>query len=139
MKYTTRHEKDADCYKIKEKYIITLESKESEKHLNESIKLMNIFIICIELLKNKQNLNFKKAFIEKNGLYDFAVSIIQAINCFSNLIINTNKIHELYLLNFSKLASKFFEIEDLFMKIININFEHKKITFDLDNFDYSNK
>ena len=136
LTYTTRHEKDADCYKIKEKYIITLESKESEKHLNESIKLMNIFIICIELLKNKQNLNFKKAFIEKNGLYDFAVSIIHAINCFSNLIINTNKIHELYLLNFSKLASKFFEIEDLFMKIINKKFEHKKITFDLDNFDY---
>ena len=56
---------------------------------------MNIFIICIEMLKKK---DFKKAFIEKNGLYDFGVSIIHAINCFCNLIINTNKIHDLYLM-----------------------------------------
>ena len=90
----TRNEKKANAIKINDNYLITLESKESERHLNETIKLMNIFIICIELLKKKQNsLDFKKAFIEKNGVYDFGVSIIHAINCFSNLIINNNKIH----------------------------------------------
>ena len=123
-----RNEKKANAIKLNENYLITLESKESERHLNETIKLMNIFIICIELLKKKQNsLDFNKAFIEKNGVYDFGVSIIHAINCFSNLIINTNKIHELYLLNFTKLAFKFFEIEDFFMKIINKKIDHNKI------------
>ena len=52
---------------------ITLESNESEKHLNETVRLINILIICIELLKKKKAfLNFEKAFIEKNGLPYFS-------------------------------------------------------------------
>ena len=127
---TTSFEKFPSETRVKGKYIITLESNESEKHVNEAVKLMNIFIICIELLKQQQkSLNFEKAFIEKNGLYDFCVSIIQSIHYFSNLIVNTNKISELYLIGFSKLAIKFFDIENLFMKIINQKFEHNKIDF----------
>ena len=88
---------------------IKFELNASEKHLNETIKLMNILILCIELLKKKQNfLDFEKAFIEKNGLYDFCVSIIQAINYLSNLIINTNNIHEMYLLLINFLKMKIF-------------------------------
>jgi hypothetical protein len=102
------------------KYLITLESKKSEKHMNESIKLMYIYNLCMGILKkNKDTLNFKKAFVERNGLYDYCVSIIQAIYSFCNLIINTNKIHELYLSTFIELASEFFKNKDLFIDIIN--------------------
>ena len=138
--YTSSYEKNPNPlgFKIKRKELITLESNESEKHLNETLKLINILIICIELLKKRKNtLNFEKAFIEKNGLYDYCVSIIQALFCLSNLIVNTNKIHEIYLSSFSKLAFKFFEIENIFMEIINKEIEHKKIIFDFNKkFDY---
>ena len=136
--YTTQYDENPNGFKIKGKYLITLKSKESEKHLNETVKLINIFIICIELLKKSKNsLNFEKAFIEKNGLYDYCVSIIQALGCLSNLIVNTNKIHELYLLSFSKLAFKFFEIENIFMTIINKKIKHNKIEFNFNKeFDY---
>ena len=132
--YTTEFENNVEQHSIDEKNLITFESKESEKHLNETIKLMNIFIICIEMLKKK---DFKKAFIEKNGLYDFGVSIIHAINCFCNLIINTNKIHDLYLMNFTKLLFKFFENENFFMEIINIKIKHNNFMLQLKkNFNY---
>jgi hypothetical protein len=36
---------------------ITLESNESEKHLNETVRLINILIICIELLKKKKGIS----------------------------------------------------------------------------------
>ena len=136
--YKSCFEKVAHKIFIKGSYFITLKSNESEKHLNETVKLINFLIICIELLKKKaKSLNFEKAFIEKNGLYDYCVSIIKAIHSLSNLIVNTNNIYDLYLSCFSKLAFKFFEAEFIFMKIININIDHKKIIFDLDKeFDY---
>ena len=136
--YTSHYEKNPNGYKVKGKYLITLNSNESEKHLYETVKLMNILILCIELIKKKKSsLNFEKGFIEKNGLYDYCVSIIQALHCLSNLIVNTNKIHELYLSSFSKLAFKFFEIENIFMKIINKKIEHDKIIFNFNKeFDY---
>ena len=125
--YASRYEIECKefAYELNElsrdsKYLISLESKDSEKHLNESVKLMYIYNLCIaELKKKKDTLNFKKAFIEKNGLYDYCTSIIQAIYFFSNLIINTNKIHELYLSAFVELASTFFKNKDLFIYIIN--------------------
>ena len=134
--FTSLFEKFPFETQIKGKNLITVESKESEKHLNETVKLMNIFIICIELLKAKEkSLNFEKAFIEKNGLYDFCVSIILSISYFSNLIVNTNKIHELYLIGFSKLAYKFFEkeTEKIFMTVLNKKIEHKEIDFKVNN------
>jgi len=135
--YESCFEKVSNEQSINGKYFITLESNESEKHLNETIKLINILIICIELLKKKESLNFEKAFIEKNGLYDYCISIIKAIHCLSNLIVNTNNIYDLYLSSFSKLAFKFFEVESIFMKVINKKIEHNKIIFDLDKeFDY---
>ena len=135
--YTTEFENNVE-HSMREKNIITIESKESEKHLNETIKLMKIFVICIEFLKKKrESLDFKKAFIEKNGLYDFGVSIINAINCFCNLIINTNKIHELYLINFRRLILKFFEVENFFIKIINIKINYSIIMTKLkEKFNY---
>ena len=48
--YTSPFEEEANEIQVKDKILITIESKESEKHLNESIKLINIFIICIGLL-----------------------------------------------------------------------------------------
>ena len=72
----------------------------------------------------------------KNGLYDFCVSIIQALHCLSNLIVNTNKIHELYLSSFSKLAFKFVELENIFVKIVNKQIEHKKNIFDFKELNY---
>ena len=70
---------------------------------------MNILIICIELLKRKKgSLNFVKEKNEKNGLYDYCVSIIYGLYYVSNLMINTNKIHDLYISVFIKLAEKFF-------------------------------
>ena len=127
--YTSPLEKTANESQVKDKLIITKTSNESEKHLNESIKLMNIIIICIELLKRKNgSLNFVKAFIEKNGLYDYCASIIHGIYYFSNLIVNTNKIHDLYISVFIKLANKFFENENIFMEIINLkNVENDNI------------
>ena len=139
--YTSRFEKTADSLNVVDKYLITLESNESEKHLNESIKLINIFEICIQLLKRKKNsLNSKKAFIEKNGLYDYCVSIVYALYCFSNLIINTNKIHDLYLSSFIKFALKFFENEDIFKNILYQNIEDEEI-FKINNnqLDYQEK
>ena len=135
--YTSHFEKTPNPMKVKDKYLITLESNESEKHLNETIKLINILIKCIDFLKEKKRLfNFQKAFIEKNGLYDYCVSIIQALHCLSNLIVNTNKIHELYLSSFSKLAFKFVELEKIFMKIVNIEIEHNKNIFDFKKLNY---
>ena len=99
-------------FDFKDNYVFLNQMNESKKHLNETIKLMNILILCIELIKTKEKLDFEKAYIEKNGLYDFCVSIIQGINYLCNLIINTNYIHEMYLLIFTILAFKFFEIED---------------------------
>ena len=123
LAYTSSLEEEANEFQVKDSTLITKESNESEKHLNESIKLINIFIICIELLKKQKEkekfLNFKKAFIEKNGLYDFCVSIIHGLYYFSNLIINTNKIHDLYMSVYIKFAHKFFENKDIFMDIIN--------------------
>ena len=128
LTYASRYEIETEEYiydyndiqRAYDKYLITVESKVSEKHLNESVKLIYIYNLCISILqKKKDKLNFKKAFIEKNGLYDFCVSIIQAIYSFSNLIINTNKIHELYLSAFIELASEFFKNKDLFIDIIN--------------------
>ena len=96
--YSSSSEKVPNSQVIKGKYFVTLESNESEKHMYETVKLINILIICIELLKKKENsLNFEKAFIEKNGLYNYCVSIIQGILYLSSLIVNTNKIHDLYL------------------------------------------
>ena len=119
--FTTPFEKEANESQVKDKIFITLESKESEKHLNESIKLINILIICIELLKKKEkSLNFQKAFIEKNGLYDYCVSIISALYYFSNLIINTNNIHDLYISVFLNFAKKFFDNESIFKIVMNI-------------------
>ena len=126
--YISPFEKTANESQVKDKLIITKVSKESEKHLNESIKLMNIFIICLELLKREKKSHFEKAFIEKNGLYDYCVTIVQALYYFSNLIVNTNKIHDLYISVFIKLAYKFFETEGTFMDIINLkNVEHDNI------------
>jgi hypothetical protein len=51
--YKSCYEKVPNDIYIKGKYFITLESNESEKHLNETVKLINILIICIELLKKK--------------------------------------------------------------------------------------
>lgn len=48
-------EKFPNSLKIKGKYFITLESNESEKHMYETVKLINIVIICIELLKKKSS------------------------------------------------------------------------------------
>ena len=128
LTYASRYEKETKQYVIDyidkkrdfHKYLITLESKISEKHLNESVKLIYIYNLCIGILqKKKDTLNFKKAFIEKNGLYDFCVSIIQAVYSFSNLIINTNKIHEIYISSFLELTSNFFKNKDLFKYIIS--------------------
>jgi len=138
--YTSAFEKAANNQKVRDIYLITLESNESEKHLNESIKLINILIICIELLKRKKkSLNFEKAFIEKNGLYDYCVSIIHALYYFSNLIINTNKIHDLYLSSFIEFALKFFENENIFTYIINYNVKHDKIFNIHKTLDYQEK
>ena len=136
--YTSTYEKSPNGRKSKGKYLITLKSNESEKHLNETAKLINILIISIEIIKKKKkSLNFEKAYIERNGLYDYCVSIIQGIYYLSNLIVNTNKIHELYLSCFSKLVFKFYENENIFMKIININMEQSKIIFNFNGeFDY---
>ena len=134
---TTRFEKSPSENRVRGKYIITLASNESEKHVNETVKLMNIFELCVMLIKDKKEESFKKAYIEKNGLYDFCVSIIYSIHYFSNLIVNTNNIHELYLIGFTKLAYEFFEKEDLFKIIINKNIEHDKIDFNFKkNFVY---
>ena len=44
-----RNEKlnEAKANKINENYLIALESKESERHFNETIKLMNIFLFVL--------------------------------------------------------------------------------------------
>ena len=43
--YTTHYDKNPNGYKVKGKYLITLKSNESEKHLNETVKLINILIL----------------------------------------------------------------------------------------------
>ena len=140
--HTSYSEKNPVKNKIQEingKYLITLESKESEKHLNETIKLINILIICIQSLnKNLDSLNLDKAFIEKNGLYNYCVSIIQALFHLSNLIINTNKIHELYLSSFLKLFHHFSVNKNLFRKIINFKEKERK-TYSKKNFNNQKK
>ena len=135
--YSSNFEKTPNRLKVKDKYLITVQSNESDNHLNETVQLINIFIKSIDFLKEKKKLfDFGKAFIEKNGLYDYCVSIIQALHCLSNLIINTNKIHEIYLSNFIRLAVKFVGVENIFMKIINKEIEHNKIIFNFKDFDY---
>ena len=57
-------------------------------HLDNIILLMNLYFMSIELLKDVPIEEFKDAFIERNGLYDFCLSIIKAFNCFNNYIFN---------------------------------------------------
>ena len=47
--YTTHYDKNPNGYKVKGKYLITLKSNESEKHLNETVKLINILILPLYL------------------------------------------------------------------------------------------
>ena len=106
--------------------------KENKSNLENIIMLFNIYNIAIQLLFQIEEEEFKLAFIEQNGLYDFCFSILKAIYCFCNYVNNRLEvifaqsnfgIH--YCFYFSNLIYNFLQTEKKFSFCFNININNE--------------
>ena len=109
-----------------------LDSKELKGHLSNALILMDVCTSLIDIILSRE-IHPDASYIKKDGIYDISVTIIRAIYCFCNLILNTINIHKLYICGFLNLLIKFYSNIDFFMDITNI--KEKK---DLDNRNRNN-
>ena len=92
-----------------------IRSESVNLHLNKINLLMNLYFISIDLLKNIPIEEFKDAYIEQNGLYDFCLSIIKAFNSLNNYISNiltryeNEESNKLFTEYFNRLIIQFFK------------------------------
>ena len=110
---------------------LELIEKENKNNLENIIIIFNLFNNAIKLLFELSEDEFKVAYIEQNGLYDFCFSFIKALNCLCNYVNNRLKtvfeqnnfiVH--FCFYFNNLISNFLQLEEKFSLCFNIEMKN---------------